>query len=143
MGRLVNLAFIVNVVKNCSGDICGVFAGDCVQAHRAGVAMAEESFKILVGEGADIVIVSSHPADLDYWQAIKGVTAAYFAVKKGEIIVFVAPCREGLATNHPRFREWLSLPLDEVLSRLKASSPYDVEADMVSAVLSVCNCRVT
>jgi Uncharacterized conserved protein len=89
---------------------------------------------------ADIVVVSSSPADLDYWQAEKGVTGAYFAVKEGGIIVFAAPCYEGLAHNHPRFREWLSLPLEEVIRGLKAASPEDVNADIVSAVLAVCNC---
>ncbi len=95
-----------------------------------------------IPELADLVVVSSSPADLDYWQAIKGVTSAYFAVKEGGIILFAAPCHEGLAHNHPHFREWLALPLNEVLRRLKAASPEDVEADMVSAVLAVCNCRV-
>jgi len=90
---------------------------------------------------ADIVIVSSSPADLDYWQASKAISCAYFAVKKGGIIIFVAPCTEGLAHNHPRFREWLSMPLDEILKRLRALSPEDVDADIVSAVLSVHNCR--
>lgn len=63
-------------------------------------------------------------------------------MKPGGIIVFAAPCYEGLAHNHPRFREWLSLELDEVITGLKAASPEDVNADIVSAVLAVCNCRI-
>ncbi len=141
VARLAGLAFILNTVKNYEGDVIGIFAGDFVKAHREGVKLAEKSFSISVPEPADIVIVSSFPSDMDYWQATKGVSCAYFAVKEGGIMIFAAPCAEGLAHNHPRFREWLSLPLDEVLGRLRASSPEDVDADMVSAVLSVCNCR--
>jgi nickel-dependent lactate racemase len=137
----VGLSFILNVVKNCSGDVCGVFAGDFLEAHREGVKMAEESFKVSIPELADIVVVSSYPADLDYWQAEKGVIGAYFAVKRGGIIIFAAPCPEGLASNHPRFREWLSKPLEEVLEGLRSHSPEDEDADLVSAVLAVCNCR--
>ena len=142
VARIVGLSFILNVVKNYRGDVAGIFTGDFIQAHRAGVALAEKSFKVDMPAQADIVVVSSSPADLDYWQAEKGVTGAYFAVKQGGIIVFTAPCYEGLANNHPRFREWLSLPLNEVITRLKAASPEDVDADIVSAVLAVCNCRV-
>lgn len=46
---------------------------------------------------ADIVVVSSSPTDLDYWQAEKGVTSAYFAVKEGGIVIFAA---QRLAHNH-------------------------------------------
>jgi nickel-dependent lactate racemase len=138
----VGLSFILNVVKNCSGDVCGVFAGDFIKAHRKGVLMAEESFKVNIPAQADIVVVSSYPADLDYWQAEKGVIGAYFAVKPGGIIIFAAPCPEGLANNHPRFRDWLSKSLDEVLDGLRSHSPEDEDADLVSAVLAVCNCRV-
>ena len=142
VAKIVGLAFILNVVKNYEGDVAGIFTGDFIKAHRAGVKLAEKSFKVDMPALADIVVVSSSPADLDYWLAEKGVTGAYFAVKEGGIIVFAAPCYEGLAHNHPRFSEWLSLELDEVITGLKAASPEDVNADIVSAVLAVCNCRI-
>ncbi|MDO9544384.1 MAG: nickel-dependent lactate racemase [Synergistaceae bacterium] len=142
VAKIVGLSFILNVVKNYEGNVAGIFTGDFIKAHRTGVSLAEKSFKVDMPALADIVVVSSSPADLDYWQAEKGVTGAYFAVKPGGIIVFAAPCYEGLAHNHPRFREWLSLPLDEVIKGLKAASPEDVNADIVSAVLAVCNCRI-
>jgi len=142
VAKIVGLAFIINIVKNYENEVAGIFAGDFIKAHRAGATMAEKSFKVEIPDLADIVVVSSSPADLDYWQAEKGVTGAYFAVKNGGIVIFAAPCYEGLCHNHPRFREWLSLPLKDVLMRLKAASPEDVGADMVSAVLAVCNCRV-
>ena len=142
VAKRANLAFIINVVKNYNNKVAGIFAGDFLTAHREGVKLARESFKVSLPELADIVIVSSSPADLDYWQAEKGVTSAYFAVKKGGIIIFVSPCFEGLAHNHPHFREWLSLPLEETLKRLRNASPFDTSVDIISAVLAVCNSRV-
>lgn len=141
VGRLVGLDFIVNVVKNVDDEVAGVFAGDFIKAHREGVKLAREAFSIPIPEEADILVVSSSPADMDFWQGSKAISCAYFAVKKGGVIILAAPCTEGLAHNHPRFCEWLSLPLEEVLRRLRAASPEDTDADMVSAVLSVCNCR--
>lgn len=142
VAKKANLAFIINVVKNYNNEVAGIFAGDFLIAHREGVKLARESFKVSLPKLADIVIVSSSPADLDYWQAEKGVTSAYFAVKEGGIIIFVSPCFEGLAHNHPRFREWLSLPLEETLKRLRQASPEDTGVDIISAVLAVCNSRV-
>ena len=142
VARKVGLAFILNTVKNEQGQVIGIFAGDFVKAHRQGAALAREAYRVDVPELADIVVVSSSPCDIDYWQAEKGVTSAYFAVRPGGIIVFAAPCPEGLAHNHPRFREWLALPLDQVLARARAASPEDRDADLVSGDLAACNSRV-
>jgi nickel-dependent lactate racemase len=142
VARKVGLSFILNVVQNHAGEPAGVFAGDCVKAHRAGVELSRASFSVDVPRLADIVVVSSSPADMDYWQANKALSCAYFAVKEGGTIIFAAPCYEGLAHNHPRFREWLALPLVETLKRLRAADPEDAESDAVSAVLAICNCRV-
>jgi nickel-dependent lactate racemase len=138
----IGLSFILNVVKNNAGDVCGVFAGDFVKAHRAGVDMAEKSFKVSIPAKADVVVVSSFPADIDWWQAGKGVISSYFAVKYGGTVIFAAPCPEGLAANHPRLREWLSMSFEEVKAELRSRAPEDEEADLVAAAIAACNCRV-
>ncbi len=137
----VGLAFVLNTVKNIEGEVAGVFGGDFVKAHRKGAALSREAFSVDVPEPADIVIVSSSPCDIDYWQAEKGLISAYFAVKKDGIVIFSAPCTEGLAHNHPRFREWLGLSLDEILTKAKTIDPKDTDADLVAADLAVCNSR--
>lgn len=137
----VGLGFILNVVKNCSDEVVGVFAGDFIDAHRAGAALSARSFKVDVPERADVVVVSSSPADLDYWQAGKALTASCFAVKEGGTVILAAPCTEGLAHNHPHLREWLALPHDAILSRLRHTDPEDAEADVIAAVVAACNSR--
>lgn len=124
------------------GDIVGLFGGDFVEAHRRGASLAREVYKVDIPERADIVVVSSSPCDIDYWQAEKGLIAAYFAVKQGGVIIFAAPCTEGLSHNHPRFREWLALPLSEALERVRKENPENVQADLVAAVLAICNARI-
>lgn len=142
VARKAGLAFILNTVKNEQGQVIGIFTGDFVKAHRQGASQAREAYRVDVPEPADIVVVSSSPCDIDYWQAEKGVISAYFAARPGGILIFAAPCPEGLAHNHPRFREWLALPLEEVLARARASSPEDRDSDLVSADLAACNSRV-
>ena len=137
VGKAANLAFIINIVKNYNGDIAGIFCGDYLKAHRAGVEMAKKSFCIDMDEQADIVVASSYPADIDYWQGIKGLTSAYFAVKQGGAIILAAPCSEGMVHNHPLYAHWLASPLEDVLNAIKSSSPYDMDTDVIAAVVAL------
>jgi nickel-dependent lactate racemase len=141
VARKAGLSFIVNTVKNSGDEVCGIFAGDVIKAHRAGADMAERAFKVAVREPADVVVVSSYPADIDFWQASKALCAAYFAVKQGGIIVLAAPCPEGLAANHPRFLEWLDKPLDAAIAGVRQCAPEDEDADIVAGVIALCVTR--
>ena len=58
---------------------------------------------------ADIVVVSSHPADIDYWQGIKGLFAAELIVKRGGDVILATPCPEGIAGNPEHVRSMAAL----------------------------------
>lgn len=141
VGKIAKLAFIINVVKNQEGEVAGIFCGDYIEAHRAGSELARKSFCIEMDELADIVIASSYPADIDYWQGIKGVTSAYFAVKPGGVIILASPCYEGMAHNHPLYAQWLAAPIEEVRKGIMEASPYDTDTDIISAVVALDGCR--
>jgi nickel-dependent lactate racemase len=141
VARKVGLNFIVNTVMNHRNDILETVCGDFVAAHRKGAKISQKAFGVNIPEPADIVIASAYPCDMDYWQAEKGVISAYFTVKKGGYIIFVSPCHEGLAHNHPRFREWLKMSYSQACERIRSTSPEDETADLISADLAVCNAR--
>jgi nickel-dependent lactate racemase len=141
VARQAGLKFIINTVKNHRDEVIEVVSGDFVEAHREGARISRQAFSVEMPALADIVIVSSFPADLDFWQALKGVTSAYFAVKPGGAIVFASPCYEGLAHNHPKFSDWLSMSYHDILEKTKAAPIDDKSIDLISAVLAVCNSR--
>lgn len=141
VARQAGLKFIINTVKNHLGEVIEIVSGDFVEAHREGARISRNAFSVEMPELADIVVVSSYPADLDFWQALKGVTSAYFAVKPGGTIVFASPCYEGLAHNHPKFPEWLSMSYHDILEKAKSAPIEDKSIDLISAVLAVCNSR--
>ncbi|MEM3577990.1 MAG: nickel-dependent lactate racemase [Candidatus Bathyarchaeia archaeon] len=95
--RLAKVDFILNVVCNSKGDVVRAFAGDLEQAFLEGVKLVDEMYRVPVNRKADIVVVSpgGHPADVNLFQAYKGVDAALEVVKRGGIIVLVAECPEG------------------------------------------------
>lgn len=140
--KRAGLNFVVNVVLNHGSTLAGIFAGDFIKAQREGSALAARLFRVGVPRRADIIIASPYPADADFWQAGKGLAAAFMAIKKGGIIILAAHCREGLAHNHPRYREYLRNSLEENLAVIRNSSPEDIDADVVAASVAAENCKI-
>jgi nickel-dependent lactate racemase len=100
IARRIGLDTILNTVLNRHGEVVGVYFGDLVAAFRAGVEKATEVYAVELPKEADIVLSSSHPCDLDFWQAHKTQYPSDLAVKAGGIIIIVTPCEEGVAQTH-------------------------------------------
>jgi nickel-dependent lactate racemase len=105
--RLAKVDFILNVVTNSKGEVVKAFAGDLEQAFYEGVKVVDEMYRVTVDRKADIVIVSSggHPADVNLFQAYKGIDSALEVVKRGGVIILVAECPEG--HGNQVFYDWM------------------------------------
>jgi len=128
VARRVGLDFIVNTVQDANRRLLGVYAGHMVEAHRAAARQAEAASTVCVARVADIVIADAHPADLDMWQAVKGLFPAAQAVKPGGVIVLVAACPEGVADEHPEVLKYGYLPLGQVRALYAEGRIIDLSA---------------
>ena len=129
VARKAGLRFIVNTVLDAEHKIVGVFAGDLVEAHRAGVAFARRIWTAPIKALADIVIGSSYPADLDFWQAEKSLAFMVRAVKRGGDMILLAPCPEGISEekNHRQMiLKYAGYPSREVHHRAIAAGEWDM-----------------
>jgi nickel-dependent lactate racemase len=115
-GRMAGVDFILNVVQNSRKEVVGAFAGDMIEAHRAGAKLIDRMYKVCVPERADVVIASpgGYPKDIDLYQSQKALSAARRMVKDGGKIVILAECREGHGSN--LFDRWMR----------EAQSPEDI-----------------
>lgn len=104
IARKAGLKAIVNTVLNNEDKVVRVFAGEPEQAFREGVATAREVFCHKVAEPADMIIFSTYPADIDYWQGMKALDFAHVGVRKGGTIVLITPCPERISPMHPSFK---------------------------------------
>ena len=111
------LRFVVNTILNQDDEISGVFAGHPIEAFRTGVEHAKETYCPTIDALADIVVASSYPADLDYWQAAKPADHACLGIKEGGTLILVAPCPEGVSRVHPELKTFGRLTYDEVLDK--------------------------
>ncbi|WP_446745686.1 nickel-dependent lactate racemase [Silvibacterium acidisoli] len=92
--------FMLDVTLDKARNITGIFAGDPVQAHAAGVNfLRSSSLKELPGL-VDAVITSAagYPLDMTFYQTVKGVTAVQHFVKPGGKILIVSECQEGVGS---------------------------------------------
>ncbi len=94
--RKAGLAYIVNVVLGGKGQVIGSFAGDFDEAHRAGTEFLASLCQKEAPE-ADIVVTSNngYPLDQNIYQAVKGMSTAEVACRKGGVIVIAARCEDG------------------------------------------------
>jgi len=102
--QLMGLDYIINVVQDASGKIAGVFCGDFIEAHRSGCQLAKKIYGVKIPR-ADIVITDSYPADLELWQAAKGIYSSELIVNDGGFVILVTPCPEGVAITHPEIED--------------------------------------
>jgi hypothetical protein len=100
IARLARHDFMLDVTLTREREISGIFAGDPVQAHAAGVAALRNASMESLAEPVDAVITSAagHPLDLTFYQAIKGVTAVQHIVKPGGKILVLGQCSEGVGS---------------------------------------------
>ena len=107
VAKLAKVDFILNVAINKEGEIVKAFAGDLEQAFYEGVKLVDEMYRVPVDRKADVVVVSpgGHPADVNLFQAYKGVDNALEVVKRGGVIILVAECPEG--HGNQVFYDWM------------------------------------
>lgn len=133
IARAVRLNTIVNTVLNCHGDVVGVFYGDVVEAFNAGVELSRDVYSVELPEVADIVVASSYPCDIEFWQAHKALYPADLAVKAGGAIVLATPCCEGVSVTHADILEITG----ETMQGLKEQVGRKEVHDEVAASLAI------
>lgn len=92
--HMVPLRFLVNAVVNSKREICGVFAGDFIAAHRKACAFAGQVYATKASKEADVLLINAYPMDSELFQAAKALEIAK-AYPEARTLVLMAPCEEG------------------------------------------------
>ena len=100
IARMAGHDFILDVTLTQSREVSGIFAGNPVEAHAAGVQFLRSTSLERLSGLADAVITSAagHPLDLTFYQTIKGLTAAQHIAKPGGRILILGECAEGVGS---------------------------------------------
>ena len=99
--KMVKPDFILNTVLNENKEICGVFAGDLMAAHRAGCQFINEYAMVRIDRKAELVIAAAGGGgmDMNYVQSHKAMENASFALKEGGVMILLAEAAEGFPSE--------------------------------------------
>lgn len=95
--RMVRLDMKIDLLVNNRREIIGVFAGDFITQHRAGVEQAKKLYATPIAKGCDIVVTNAFPIEN---QVIKGIWPANLSLKEGGHAVVVVQSVEGQASHY-------------------------------------------
>ena len=95
--RKVGLDMKIDLLVNNRREIVGVFAGDFITQHRAGVEKAKQLYATPIAKECDIVVTNAFPIEN---QVIKGVWPANLSLKTGGVAVVVVQSVEGQAAHY-------------------------------------------
>ena len=99
VARKVGLDFIANVTLNHRREISALFAGDVVQAHEAGVRVAERLYAVSLLPEADVVVADMYPFDTSWQFAQDRGMWPIERAKQNASRVVIASCPLGLGTH--------------------------------------------
>ncbi|MCZ7571329.1 MAG: nickel-dependent lactate racemase [Ardenticatenaceae bacterium] len=104
IGRVVGLQFIVNTVVNSQREFVALFAGDPIEAHRAGVRFARHVYATRLPPLADIAVFNAYPKDSDLVQLINSMNAVgrdlRRAIKPDGSAVLMTACSHGAGIHY-------------------------------------------
>jgi nickel-dependent lactate racemase len=91
--------FSINVILNGHSDVVQIVAGHPTQSHRVAVEASEKVWVVPIPALPDIIVASSYPANVDFWQGSKGLYACEPVIKRGGDIIMATPCPERIAIH--------------------------------------------
>ena len=138
IAKQVGLNAIFNVVLDKQGQLVKAFYGEARLAHRAGVGVCQQIYGVPIPGGAEVVVASSHPCDIEFWQAHKSLYSADLAVKDGGTVILVTPCPEGVSVTHQEMLAFTALEADQIMTAIERGEIQD----QVSGALALAWARI-
>lgn len=90
--RLAGLHFKVDVVLNNRREAVGLFAGDFVEEHRAGVELARQIYKSESVENVDVLVLNSYPDEFQVNRSMKFIPGS---LREGGDVVLISHAHGG------------------------------------------------
>ena len=87
VARLAGLHFKVDAVLNNRREVVGLFAGDFVAEHRAGVELARQVYRTEIATDVDVVVTNSYP---DESQPYRATWCVPLSLREGGDVVLLA-----------------------------------------------------
>lgn len=98
---LCGLHFKMDAVLNNRREVVGLFAGDMIKEHRAGVKLAREIYKTEIVKDADVLIINTYP---DEFQLGRSMGCVPGSLREGGDVVIIIHAQGGQTLHQLRGR---------------------------------------
>lgn len=95
----IGLHYIINTVLDEELRLYRAVAGHYIQAQRKAVSYAREVCGVRVRQQPDVVLASSYPIQLDFWQCSKAAYGPAMVIREGGELLLLADCSEGVGPH--------------------------------------------
>ncbi|MFH0947797.1 MAG: lactate racemase domain-containing protein [Elusimicrobiota bacterium] len=120
--------YTITSIIDTDGDLVNLYGGETFESHLKSAEVLKNVWTVNVKECADIVISGASHWGVNLYQMGKATHCAYHAVKKGGIILNVAPCNQGWGNEE--FRNLMKVGMDEL-------NRYDDKSDGIKKAVVV------
>jgi nickel-dependent lactate racemase len=119
LADVVGLDFVVNTVSANDERIVAVYAGAHEAVLEAGIQDVKKTYGVPVDRRYEVVVVSSYPKAIEFWQGVGGAYTADPLAKPGAEIVLAAACPEGGARSYRNYASYVGMTSQELARRLR------------------------
>ncbi len=133
---------LVEVVVDGKGRPTWVGAGSFREVFSEAVKEAKRVYEVEAPVNLDLVIASSYPADIEFWQAHKSLYPAEMILRDGGTLILATPCPEGVAVTHPEVLELAGLSPEEIDAKVRKGEVRDLVGAANSMVWSKVRSRI-
>lgn len=95
---IAGLNFLINIVLDRKGNPIKAFVGEPLPTFMKAAEFSKDVYSTKA-EKSEIVITDSYPADIEMWQAAKGVYSGDLVLKNEGVLILVTPCTEGIGAE--------------------------------------------
>ncbi len=89
----------INLVVNSKRELAGIFVGDVVDAHRAGVRLARQVYATDISRQVDVAVLNAYPKDMEMFQIDNAFgmyrSAGQGLVKDDGVVILTSACSLG------------------------------------------------
>ncbi len=133
---------LVEVVVDGRGRPTWIGAGGVKEVFTEAVDEARRVYEVETPRNFDLVIASSYPADIEFWQAHKSLYPAEMILRDGGVLILATPCPEGVAVTHPEVLELAGLSPEEIDAKVRRGEVKDPVGAANSMVWSKIRSRI-
>ncbi|HAM38211.1 MAG: hypothetical protein A2474_06705 [Elusimicrobia bacterium RIFOXYC2_FULL_34_12] len=104
--------YTITSIIDTEGDLVYLKGGEIFESHREATEILKDVWTVKIKERADIVISGAAHWGINLYQMGKATHCAYHAVKKGGMVLNVAPCNNGWGNEE--FKNLMKMGIDEI-----------------------------